>query len=152
MTWQVRKEKPMKKLLAMLSVVFFANQASADDGSKAVIDDVFFCSTDFYYGWHLDVPDNSMHRLKNFSFSFKYVEGISMNLIQFGASEGYFSGQVTALPVLDEHSMYGTIFAQDEYSTFVLLNYMPIIKTRIFTFASANPIAFTTIKGTCEKF
>jgi hypothetical protein len=127
----------MKKLLAILSVVLFANQASADK-LKFEIGDIFSCMSKKF------VDLDGIEKGDNISV-FRVVEDIAMNSqsIQFGDiqdSSSYLRNKVLQI----ESKENGFLRAVDIYRVFIL-------EDLDFYMASLDPKEMVLMLGKCKK-
>ena len=127
----------MKKLLAILSVILFANQASADK-LKFEIGDIFSCiSKKFVNLDGIEKGDNTS--------VFRVVEDIAMNSqsIQFGDiqdSSSYLRNKVLQIKSKEN----GVLRAVDIYRVFIM-------EDLDFYMASLNPKEMVLMMGKCKK-
>ena len=127
----------MKKLLAILSAVLFANQASADK-LKFEIGDIFSCiSKKFVYLDGIEKGDNTS--------VFRVVEDIAMNSqsIQFGDiqdSSSYLRNKVLQIKSKEN----GVLRAVDIYRVFIM-------EDLDFYMASLDPKEMVLMMGKCKK-
>ena len=145
----------MKKLLAILSVVLFANQASADE---IKVGDVYYCNSTVTAGLGetFDLsknqsiksfePENLRFKITNGAFTLKDDEFASITMIEFGKT-GFFANE-TMLAEIKKPSL---LTAQSAWATFLLQTDDEVGGT-VFTFASANPWRLILIAGSCDKF
>ena len=127
----------MKKLLAILSVALFANQASADK-LKFEIGDIFSCMSKKF------VDLDGIEKGDNTSI-FRVVEDIAMNSqsIQFGDiqdSSSYLRNKVLQI----ENKENGFLRAVDIYRVFIM-------EDLDFYMASLNPKEMVLMMGKCKK-
>ena len=127
----------MKKLLAILSVVLFANQASADK-LKFEIGDIFSCMSKKF------VDLDGIEKGDNISV-FRVVEDIAMNSqsIQFGDiqdSSSYLRNKVLQIKSKEN----GVLRAVDIYRVFIM-------EDLDFYMASLNPKEMVLMMGKCKK-
>jgi hypothetical protein len=127
----------MKKLLAILSAVLFANQASADK-LKFEIGDIFSCISKKF------VDLDGIEKGDNISV-FRVVEDIAMNSqsIQFGDiqdSSSYLRNKVLQI----ENKENGFLRAVDIYRVFIM-------EDLDFYMASLNPKEMVLMMGKCKK-
>ena len=127
----------MKKLLAILSVVLFANQASADK-LKFEIGDIFSCMSKKF------VDLDGIEKGDNISV-FRVVEDIAMNSqsIQFGDiqdSSSYLRNKVLQIKSKEN----GVLRAVDIYRVFIM-------EDLDFYMASLDPKEMVLIMGKCKK-
>ena len=127
----------MKKLLAILSVVLFANQASADK-LKFEIGDIFSCMSKKF------VDLDGIEKGDNTSV-FRVVEDIAMNSqsIQFGDiqdSSSYLRNKVLQI----ENKENGFLRAVDIYRVFIM-------EDLDFYMASLDPKEMVLMMGKCKK-
>ena len=127
----------MKKLLAILSVVLFANQASADK-LKFEIGDIFSCMSKKF------VDLDGIEKGDNISV-FRVVEDIAMNSqsIQFGDiqdSSSYLRNKVLQIKSKEN----GVLRAVDIYRVFIMENLD-------FYMASLEPKEMVLMMGRCKK-
>ena len=127
----------MKKLLAILSVVLFANQASADK-LKFEIGDIFSCMSKKF------VDLDGIEKGDNISV-FRVVEDIAMNSqsIQFGDiqdSSSYLRNKVLQIKSKEN----GFLRAVDIYRVFIM-------EDLDFYMASLDPKEMVLIMGKCKK-
>ena len=127
----------MKKLLAILSVVLFANQASADK-LKFEIGDIFSCMSKKF------VDLDGIEKGDNISV-FRVVEDIAMNSqsIQFGDiqdSSSYLRNKVLQI----ENKENGFLRAVDIYRVFIM-------EDLDFYMASLDPKEMVLMMGKCKK-
>ena len=127
----------MKKLLAILSVVLFANQASADK-LKFEIGDIFSCMSKRF------VDLDGIEKGDNISV-FRVVEDIAMNSqsIQFGDiqdSSSYLRNKVLQIKSKEN----GFLRAVDIYRVFIM-------EDLDFYMASLNPKEMVLMMGKCKK-
>ena len=127
----------MKKLLAILSAVLFANQASADK-LKFEIGDIFSCISKKF------VDLDGIEKGDNTSV-FRVVEDIAMNSqsIQFGDiqdSSSYLRNKVLQI----ENKENGFLRAVDIYRVFIM-------EDLDFYMASLNPKEMVLMMGKCKK-
>ena len=127
----------MKKLLAILSVVLFANQASADK-LKFEIGDIFSCMSKKF------VDLDGIEKGDNTSI-FRVVEDIAMNSqsIQFGDiqdSSSYLRNKVLQI----ESKENGFLRAVDIYRVFIM-------EDLDFYMASLDPKEMVLMMGKCKK-
>jgi hypothetical protein len=127
----------MKKLLAILSVVLFADQASADK-LKFEIGDIFSCMSKKF------VDLDGIEKGDNISV-FRVVEDIAMNSqsIQFGDiqdSSSYLRNKVLQI----ENKENGFLRAVDIYRVFIM-------EDLDFYMASLNPKEMVLMMGKCKK-
>ena len=127
----------MKKLLAILSVALFANQASADQ-LKFEIGDIFSCISKKF----LDL--DGIEKGDNISI-FRVVEDIAMNSqsIQFGDiqdSSSYLRNKVLQIKSKEN----GLLRAVDIYRVFIM-------EDLDFYMASLNPKEMVLMMGKCKK-
>ena len=127
----------MKKLLAILSVVLFANQASADQ-LKFEIGDIFSCTSKKFVGLDgIEMGDNIS--------VFRVVEDIAMNSqsIQFGDiqdSSSYLRNKVLQIKSKEN----GFLRAVDIYRVFIM-------EDLDFYMASLDPKEMVLMMGKCKK-
>lgn len=127
----------MKKLLAILSVVLFANQASADK-LKFEIGDIFSCMSKKF------VDLDGIEKGDNTSI-FRVVEDIAMNSqsIQFGDiqdSSSYLRNKVLQIKSKEN----GFLRAVDIYRVFIM-------EDLDFYMASLDPKEMVLMMGKCKK-
>jgi hypothetical protein len=127
----------MKKLLAILSVVLFANQASADK-LKFEIGDIFSCMSKKF------VDLDGIEKGDNTSV-FRVVEDIAMNSqsIQFGDiqdSSSYLRNKVLQIKSKEN----GVLRAVDIYRGFIM-------EDLDFYMASLDPKEMVLMMGKCKK-
>ena len=127
----------MKKLLAILSVVLFANQASADK-LKFEIGDIFSCMSKRF------VDLDGIEKGDNISV-FRVVEDIAMNSqsIQFGDiqdSSSYLRNKVLQIKSKEN----GVLRAVDIYRVFIM-------EDLDFYMASLDPKEMVLMMGKCKK-
>ena len=127
----------MKKLLAILSVVLFANQASADK-LKFEIGDIFSCMSKRF------VDLDGIEKGDNISV-FRVVEDIAMNSqsIQFGDiqdSSSYLRNKVLQIKSKEN----GFLRAVDIYRVFIM-------EDLDFYMASLDPKEMVLMMGKCKK-
>ena len=127
----------MKKLLAILSVVLFANQASADK-LKFEIGDIFSCMSKRF------VDLDGIEKGDNISV-FRVVEDIAMNSqsIQFGDiqdSSSYLRNKVLQIKSKEN----GVLRAVDIYRVFIM-------EDLDFYMASLDPKEMVLMMGECKK-
>ena len=127
----------MKKLLAMLSVVLFAHQASADQ-LKFEIGDIFSCTSKKF------VDLDGIEKGDNISV-FRVVEDIAMNSqsIQFGDiqdSSSYLRNKVLQIKSKEN----GFLRAVDIYRVFIM-------EDLDFYMASLDPKEMVLMMGKCKK-
>ena len=127
----------MKKLLAILSVVLFANQASADQ-LKFEIGDIFSCTSKKF------VDLDGIEKGDNISV-FRVVEDIAMNSqsIQFGDiqdSSSYLRNKVLQIKSKEN----GFLRAVDIYRVFIM-------EDLDFYMASLDPKEMVLMMGKCKK-
>ena len=127
----------MKKLLAILSVVLFANQASADK-LKFEIGDIFSCMSKKF------VDLDGIEKGDNTSV-FRVVEDIAMNSqsIQFGDiqdSSSYLRNKVLQIKSKEN----GFLRAVDIYRVFIM-------EDLDFYMASLDPKEMVLMMGKCKK-
>ena len=127
----------MKKLLAILSVILFANQASADK-LKFEIGDIFSCMSKKF------VDLDGIEKGDNISV-FRVVEDIAMNSqsIQFGDiqdSSSYLRNKVLQIKSKEN----GFLRAVDIYRVFIM-------EDLDFYMASFDPKEMVLIMGKCKK-
>ena len=127
----------MKKLLAILSVILFANQASADK-LKFEIGDIFSCMSKKF------VDLDGIEKGDNTSV-FRVVEDIAMNSqsIQFGDiqdSSSYLRNKVLQIKSKEN----GGLRAVDIYRVFIM-------EDLDFYMASLNPKEMVLMMGKCKK-
>tara|TARA_E500000331_G_scaffold153760_1_gene149531 strand:- start:165 stop:557 length:393 start_codon:yes stop_codon:yes gene_type:complete len=127
----------MKKLLAILSVVLFANQASADK-LKFEIGDIFSCMSKKF------VDLDGIEKGDNISV-FRVVEDIAMNSqsIQFGDiqdSSSYLRNKVLQIKSKEN----GVLRAVDIYRVFIM-------EDLDFYMASLDPKEMVLMMGKCKK-
>jgi len=127
----------MKKLLAILSVVLFANQASADK-LKFEIGDIFSCISKKF------VDLDGIEKGDNTSV-FRVVEDIAMNSqsIQFGDiqdSSSYLRNKVLQIKSKEN----GGLRAVDIYRVFIM-------EDLDFYMASLDPKEMVLMMGKCKK-
>lgn len=127
----------MKKLLAILSVVLFANQASADK-LKFEIGDIFSCMSKKF------VDLDGIEKGDNTSV-FRVVEDIAMNSqsIQFGDiqdSSSYLRNKVLQIKSKEN----GVLRAVDIYRVFIM-------EDLDFYMASLDPKEMVLMMGKCKK-
>ena len=127
----------MKKLLAILSVVLFANQASADK-LKFEIGDIFSCTSKKF------VDLDGIEKGDNISV-FRVVEDIAMNSqsIQFGDiqdSSSYLRNKVLQIKSKEN----GFLRAVDIYRVFIM-------EDLDFYMASLDPKEMVLMMGKCKK-
>ena len=127
----------MKKLLAILSVVLFANQASADK-LKFEIGDIFSCMSKRF------VDLDGIEKGDNISV-FRVVEDIAMNSqsIQFGDiqdSSSYLRNKVLQIKSKEN----GVLRAVDIYRVFIM-------EDLDFYMASLEPKEMVLMMGRCKK-
>ena len=127
----------MKKLLAILSVVLFANQASADK-LKFEIGDIFSCISKKF------VDLDGIEKGDNTSV-FRVVEDIAMNSqsIQFGDiqdSSSYLRNKVLQIKSKEN----GFLRAVDIYRVFIM-------EDLDFYMASLDPKEMVLMMGKCKK-
>ena len=127
----------MKKLLAILSVILFANQASADK-LKFEIGDIFSCMSKKF------VDLDGIEKGDNISV-FRVVEDIAMNSqsIQFGDiqdSSSYLRNKVLQIKSKEN----GFLRAVDIYRVFIM-------EDLDFYMASLNPKEMVLMMGKCKK-
>ena len=127
----------MKKLLAILSVVLFANQASADK-LKFEIGDIFSCISKKF------VDLDGIEKGDNISV-FRVVEDIAMNSqsIQFGDiqdSSSYLRNKVLQIKSKEN----GGLRAVDIYRVFIM-------EDLDFYMASLDPKEMVLMMGKCKK-
>ena len=127
----------MKKLLAILSVVLFANQASADK-LKFEIGDIFSCISKRF------VDLDGIEKGDNISV-FRVVEDIAMNSqsIQFGDiqdSSSYLRNKVLQIKSKEN----GFLRAVDIYRVFIM-------EDLDFSMASLDPKEMVLMMGKCKK-
>ena len=127
----------MKKLIAILSVVLFANQASADQ-LKFEIGDIFSCTSKKF------VDLDGIEKGDNISV-FRVVEDIAMNSqsIQFGDiqdSSSYLRNKVLQI----EGKENGFLRAVDIYRVFIM-------EDLDFYMASLDPKEMVLMMGRCKK-
>ena len=127
----------MRKLLAILSVVLFANQASADK-LKFEIGDTFSCMSKKF------VDLDGIEKGDNISV-FRVVEDIAMNSqsIQFGDiqdSSSYLRNKVLQIKSKEN----GVLRAVDIYRVFIM-------KDLDFYMASLDPKEMVLMMGKCKK-
>lgn len=127
----------MKKLLAILSVVLFANQASADK-LKFEIGDIFSCMSKKF------VDLDGIEKGDNISV-FRVVEDIAMNSqsIQFGDiqdSSSYLRNKVLQIKSKEN----GFLRAVDIYRVFIM-------EDLDFYMASLDPKEMVLMMGKCKK-
>ena len=127
----------MKKLLAILSVVLFANQASADK-LKFEIGDIFSCMSKKFVDLDgIDKGDDTS--------VFRVVEDIAMNSqsIQFGDiqdSSSYLRNKVLQIKSKEN----GVLRAVDIYRVFIM-------EDLDFYMASLDPKEMVLMMGRCKK-
>ena len=127
----------MRKLLAILSVVLFANQASADK-LKFEIGDIFSCMSKRF------VDLDGIEKGDNTSV-FRVVEDIAMNSqsIQFGDiqdSSSYLRNKVLQIKSKEN----GVLRAVDIYRVFIM-------EDLDFYMASLDPKEMVLMMGKCKK-
>ena len=127
----------MKKLLAILSVILFANQASADK-LKFEIGDIFSCMSKKF------VDLDGIEKGDNISV-FRVVEDIAMNSqsIQFGDiqdSSSYLRNKVLQIKSKEN----GFLRAVDIYRVFIM-------EDLDFYMASLDPKEMVLMMGKCKK-
>ena len=127
----------MKKLLAILSVILFANQASADK-LKFEIGDIFSCMSKKF------VDLDGIEKGDNISV-FRVVEDIAMNSqsIQFGDiqdSNSYLRNKVLQIKSKEN----GVLRAVDIYRVFIM-------EDLDFYMASLDPKEMVLMMGKCKK-
>ena len=127
----------MKKLLAILSVALFANQASADQ-LKFEIGDIFSCTSKKF------VDLDGIEKGDNISV-FRVVEDIAMNSqsIQFGDiqdSSSYLRNKVLQIKSKEN----GGLRAVDIYRVFIM-------EDLDFYMASLDPKEMVLMMGKCKK-
>ena len=127
----------MKKLLAILSAVLFANQASADK-LKFEIGDIFSCISKKF------VDLDGIEKGDNISV-FRVVEDIAMNSqsIQFGDiqdSSSYLRNKVLQIKSKEN----GVLRAVDIYRVFIM-------EDLDFYMASLDPKEMVLMMGKCKK-
>ena len=127
----------MKKLLAILSVILFANQASADK-LKFEIGDIFSCMSKRF------VDLDGIEKGDNISV-FRVVEDIAMNSqsIQFGDiqdSSSYLRNKVLQIKSKEN----GFLRAVDIYRVFIM-------EDLDFYMASLDPKEMVLMMGKCKK-
>ena len=127
----------MKKLLAILSAVLFANQASADK-LKFEIGDIFSCISKKF------VDLDGIEKGDNTSV-FRVVEDVAMNSqsIQFGDvqdSSSYLKNKVLRI----ESKENGFLRAVDIYRVFIM-------EDLDFYMASLDPKEMVLMMGKCKK-
>ena len=127
----------MKKLLAILSVILFANQASADK-LKFEIGDIFSCMSKKF------VDLDGIEKGDNTSV-FRVVEDIAMNSqsIQFGDiqdSSSYLRNKVLQIKSKEN----GVLRAVDIYRVFIM-------EDLDFYMASLDPKEMVLMMGKCKK-
>ena len=127
----------MRKLLAILSVVLFANQASADK-LKFEIGDIFSCMSKKF------VDLDGIEKGDNISV-FRVVEDIAMNSqsIQFGDiqdSSSYLRNKVLQIKSKEN----GVLRAVDIYRVFIM-------EDLDFYMASLDPKEMVLMMGKCKK-
>ena len=127
----------MKKLLAILSVILFANQASADK-LKFEIGDIFSCMSKKF------VDLDGIEKGDNISV-FRVVEDIAMNSqsIQFGDiqdSSSYLRNKVLQIKSKEN----GGLRAVDIYRVFIM-------EDLDFYMASLDPKEMVLMMGKCKK-
>ena len=127
----------MKKLLAIISVVLFANQASADK-LKFEIGDIFSCMSKRF------VDLDGIEKGDNISV-FRVVEDIAMNSqsIQFGDiqdSSSYLRNKVLQIKSKEN----GGLRAVDIYRVFIM-------EDLDFYMASLDPKEMVLMMGKCKK-
>ena len=127
----------MKKLLAILSVILFANQASADK-LKFEIGDIFSCMSKKF------VDLDGIEKGDNTSV-FRVVEDIAMNSqsIQFGDiqdSSSYLRNKVLQIKSKEN----GFLRAVDIYRVFIM-------EDLDFYMASLDPKEMVLMMGKCKK-
>ena len=127
----------MKKLLAILSVILFANQASADK-LKFEIADIFSCMSKKF------VDLDGIEKGDNTSV-FRVVEDIAMNSqsIQFGDiqdSSSYLRNKVLQIKSKEN----GGLRAVDIYRVFIM-------EDLDFYMASLDPKEMVLMMGKCKK-
>ena len=127
----------MKKLLAILSVVLFAHQASADQ-LKFEIGDIFSCTSKKF------VDLDGIEKGDNISV-FRVVEDIDMNSqsIQFGDiqdSSSYLRNKVLQIKSKEN----GFLRAVDIYLVFIM-------EDLDFYMASLDPKEMVLMMGKCKK-
>jgi hypothetical protein len=127
----------MRKLLAILSVVLFANQASADK-LKFEIGDIFSCMSKKF------VDLDGIEKGDNISV-FRVVEDIAMNSqsIQFGDiqdSSSYLRNKVLQIKSKEN----GFLRAVDIYRVFIM-------EDLDFYMASLDPKEMVLMMGKCKK-
>ena len=127
----------MKKLLAILSVVLFAHQASADQ-LKFEIGDIFSCTSKKF------VDLDGIEKGDNISV-FRVVEDIAMNSqsIQFGDiqdSSSYLRNKVLQIKSKEN----GVLRAVDIYRVFIM-------EDLDFYMASLDPKEMVLMMGKCKK-
>ena len=127
----------MRKLLAILSVVLFANQASADK-LKFEIGDIFSCMSKKF------VDLDGIEKGDNISV-FRVVEDIAMNSqsIQFGDiqdSSSYLRNKVLQIKSKEN----GILRAVDIYRVFIM-------EDLDFYMASLDPKEMVLMMGKCKK-
>ena len=127
----------MKKLLAILSVVLFANQASADK-LKFEIGDIFSCMSKKF------VDLDGIEKGDNISV-FRVVEDIAMNSqsIQFGDiqdSSSFLRNKVLQIKSKEN----GFLRAVDIYRVFIM-------EDLDFYMASLDPKEMVLMMGKCKK-
>ena len=127
----------MKKLLAILPVVLFANQASADK-LKFEIGDIFSCMSKKF------VDLDGIEKGDNISV-FRVVEDIAMNSqsIQFGDiqdSSSYLRNKVLQIKSKEN----GVLRAVDIYRVFIM-------EDLDFYMASLEPKEMVLMMGRCKK-
>lgn len=127
----------MRKLLAILSVVLFANQASADK-LKFEIGDIFSCMSKKF------VDLDGIEKGDNTSV-FRVVEDIAMNSqsIQFGDiqdSSSYLRNKVLQIKSKEN----GVLRAVDIYRVFIM-------EDLDFYMASLDPKEMVLMMGKCKK-
>ena len=127
----------MKKLLAILSVILFANQASADK-LKFEIGDIFSCMSKKF------VDLDGIEKGDNTSV-FRVVEDIAMNSqsIQFGDiqdSSSYLRNKVLQIKSKEN----GFLRAVDIYRVFIM-------EDLDFYMASLDPEEMVLMMGKCKK-
>ena len=127
----------MKKLLAILSVILFANQASADK-LKFEIGDIFSCMSKRF------VDLDGIEKGDNISV-FRVVEDIAMNSqsIQFGDiqdSSSYLRNKVLQIKSKEN----GVLRAVDIYRVFIM-------EDLDFYMASLDPKEMVLMMGKCKK-
>ena len=127
----------MKKLLAILSVILFANQASADK-LKFEIGDIFSCMSKKF------VDLDGIEKGDNTSV-FRVVEDIAMNSqsIQFGDiqdSSSYLRNKVLQIKSKEN----GGLRAVDIYRVFIM-------EDLDFYMASLDPKEMVLMMGKCKK-